>query len=98
MRYAMMLGCLLALCGCIPPSIPVDVGGSKADGTIVMGTSVSSIGTVDWSGAAAVARERCRAWGYSRAEAFSGVMQQCTWMGAYGCNQYNVSRTYQCIE
>ena len=98
MRVAGLLLCVAMLYGCGKLVRPVDVGGSKADGTVVMGVSIGGFDKIDWSSADGMALRRCKAWGYSKAEAFTGSQTQCTYMGTYGCLQSDVTRSYQCIE
>ena len=92
--------------GCVPMSevTPYDIGGSKADGTVVVGANVRATDEIDWQGAEALALERCGAWGYSGAEAFTGVRERCMQMGTPSlfnpdpCLQKEITRTYQCID
>ena len=100
-NLALWTVCVAILSGCAGGAVsPVSVGGSKADGTIVMGASVGGFSHVDWSGAEAEASKKCQAWGYSSAESFSGagVSTRCAVQGVWGCAQYEATRTYQCIE
>ena len=86
--------------GCVGTTqVPFDLAGSKADGTIVMGVNVSEFDEVDWESAAGTALERCRAWGFSSVKAFSGVRERCIVTGGWsGCEQKEISRTYQCLD
>ena len=98
MRVAGLLLCVVMLYGCGKSVRPFDVGGSKADGTVIMGASIGGFDKIDWSGADDIALTRCKAWGYSEVEAFTGTQTQCTYMGAYGCVQSDVTRSFQCID
>ena len=95
-----LVGVASLLFGCAGTTqIPFDLGGSKADGTVVMGVNVGEFDEVDWGSAAGTALERCRAWGYSNAEAFSGVRERCINPGGWtGCAKKEISRTYQCLD
>ena len=74
-----------------------DIAGSKADGTVVMGANIAAFGKVSWEGSYKTAKRRCKSWGYSSAEAFTGVRQKCISFSSYGCNRWELSRTYQCV-
>ena len=90
---------VLGLTGCGPPVKPFDIGGSKADGTVVMGATIDLFsGPVSWESAHGDALRRCQAWGYSRVEPFSGVRTRCIQHGMYGCDREEITRTYQCID
>ena len=97
-----ILGILGAVCvvyGCSTTHVPFDIGGSKADGTVVMGVTVSEFDEVDWEGANHTALERCRAWGFVGARAFSGVRERCVVAGGWsGCARKELFRTYQCLD
>ena len=90
----------IALSGCGVMKAPLDLGGSKGDGTVILGVNVDEFDRVNWDGAQAKATKRCKAWGYSDAEAFEGIRERCIEpFGWYsGCARKEVSRTYQCID
>jgi hypothetical protein len=80
---------------------PVPVSGSKADGTVEMAVDYAygEQVTVDWIGATASAQQRCKAWGYSKAEPFGGQRDVCHSRNGYGwCLQGTVTYTYQCTN
>ena len=92
---------LVALTGCQKTMIaPFDIGGSKADGTVIIGGTPTEFEEVDWNGADELAVKRCAAWGYSNAEGFAGIREQCTRYGGVlsSCAQREVTRTYQCLD
>ena len=96
--FLVMMG-VLSGCGTTQkPQEPMDIGGSKADGTVVMGANVGKSGTVNWERADTTALMRCRAWGYADAEPFSGVRERCIRDGWSGCAKMELSRTYQCLD
>lgn len=44
-----------------------------------------------------LATSRCQTWGYTGAEAFGGVTQQCNMSdGMGGCNRWMVTKEFQC--
>ena len=99
LRILGILGVAGTMLGCGTTHIPFDIGGSKADGTVVMGVTVSELDQVDWDGANHMALERCRAWGFTGARAFSGVRERCVAGGGLsGCARKEISRAYQCLD
>lgn len=86
--------------GCATVKVPVPTGGSKSDGTIELSYQVGGFEkpVVDWNQALITATEKCRAWGYSSAEAFGGTKSQCQATNEYGCIQWFVTATYQCTD
>ena len=101
MKQIALLTFAVALAGCVgPPVIPFDVGGSKADGTVIMGATTGALftGEVQWESSEGVALKRCEAWGYSKVEAFSGIRTKCLQRGTYTCLEEEHTRTYQCID
>jgi len=92
---------LTALAGCEVDKTPVPTDGSKADGSVVLSYQVGAyeIPKVDWSAAQSSAVQRCRAWGYSSANAFDGDARRCESSDIYGsCTMTTISRTYQCLN
>ncbi len=90
---------LLASLSCATVKVPEPIGGSRADGTVQLAYEYGGFESpqVDWETANQIATERCRAWGYSDAESFGGGVSQCTASGEWGCIQFFVTITYQCI-
>ena len=84
------------------------VGGSKADGTVILGIDVPAIvgvreTTVEWDPAQANSEtdRRCRNWGYSGAEAFRGklpVQKTCYAQGISPCWSKSYRINYQCLD
>lgn len=89
----------LLLGGCAVQKEWVPIGGSRADGTVKLAYEYGAltVPTVDNARALQLAKQRCAAWGYTNAEPFEGVVQNCTNRDRYGCNAYRVTATYQCI-
>lgn len=89
------------LAGCEVEKTPVPTDGSKADGSVVLSYQVGpyEIPKVDWTAAQTNAVQRCRAWGYSSADAFDGNVRRCEASDIYGsCTMTTISRTYQCLN
>jgi hypothetical protein len=90
---------LLASLGCATVKVPQPTSGSRADGTVQLAYEYGQFERpqVDWETANQIATDRCRAWGYSGAEAFGGGFEECTAANQYGCVRIFVTITYQCI-
>ena len=102
----------LGISGCsTAPVIPIDTGGSRADGIVVMVAPVGPFDiaetmSVDWEVGQLDALRVCRLWGYSGVEAFSGITVECleTSCVSYGyssscsCSREQVTRNYQCFD
>ncbi|MFP1644901.1 YecR family lipoprotein [Pontitalea aquivivens] len=85
----------LMLAGCEVPKDALPIGGSRADGTVVLGYTLHEmeIARVDWVAAQKNADKRCQAWGYRRADAFEGEARSYA-----GPSIFQVSKTYQCVN
>lgn len=99
---ALVVGVLAA---CVPPPIiPTSTSGSRADGIVEMTYTYAENAPriVDWATATAEAERRCNAWGYSRAEAFSGEKRTCEVYGegafATVCLRGTATRNFQCLQ
>ena len=97
--------CVLALvalvtAGCETVKVPTSFGGSRADGTVVMGYEYGAfeIPKVDHDATYSEALRICRNWDYQRAESFGGAMRECVSYSQYGCNRWTVTFQYQCIN
>jgi hypothetical protein len=88
----------LALASCATEEVPVAIGGNRAGGTVDMSYEYGAFERpqVDWNIAQQSALQRCKAWGYTNAEAFGGAINQCVAANAYGCLRERVTMTYQC--
>ena len=100
MKSMMIAACAatVALSGCAVQKTLTPIGGSRSDGIVRMAFTVGMFEkpVVNGAQAAATARQRCAAWGYSDAEPFGGQTTQCI-NGTYqGCNQWQVTVEYQC--
>lgn len=88
----------LSLSGCAVQKQLVPTGGSRSDGTVELSFTHTKFEKPQVDGAQGLraASERCAAWGYQGAEAFGGHKQICQSQDMYGCNQWLVTKQYQC--
>ena len=86
------------LIGCATPKAWIPYSGSKSDGVVKLAFDYGGFEkpVIPEGQAAQVATERCRAWGYTGAEPFGGVLQQCIAWNQYGCIRYRVLTEFQC--
>ena len=70
---------LLAIAACATQKELVPIGGSRADGTVSLAFEYGIFESpqANMPAAAAAATDRCKAWGYTGAEAFGGEMRKC---------------------
>ena len=97
MTALIVAGSLLA--GCATTKTLQPISGSRADGTVVLAYEygVFEQPQPQWDLALVTARERCRAWGYNKAQPFGGGQKQCVAVDGYGsCMRWIVKVTYQC--
>lgn len=96
-----ILGSLAMVCslGCAVQKQWVPVGGSRSDGTVKLSYEYGMFENPQLSAQQGLeaAAARCKAWGYSNADAFGGVQRNCTSRDQYGsCTYWIVSAEYQC--
>src|SRR5262245_13517611 len=99
MRFIGVAALLAMLAGCAVVKVPVPVGGSRADGNIVMGYTYGLFEKPQVDGQRTVqeAANRCAAWGYTGAQAFGTYSNNCiAWDGQGACWQWRVTIPYQC--
>lgn len=99
-RSILSLSGVLLVVACATRTVtPMPTSGSKADGTVTLSYERGLFDSivVDNDGAEVQAKERCKAWGYSDAEKFSGWQNQCVQYGSYGCMREIIHINYQCI-
>ena len=99
-RSVLALALIVTLPACVVQKTLIPTGGSRSDGTVELSYDVRLFETprVDFNQGAAAAAQRCRAWGYSDAEAFGGQKTQCHQYNGYGsCINGTVTVAYQCI-
>ncbi len=84
--------------GCATTATYQAVGGSRADGVVRLAFEYGMFENprVDENAALTTARERCRVWGYTDAEAFGAATTQCAAYNGYGCARTMVTKEYQC--
>ena len=74
-------------------------GGSRADATVRLSYEYGAFEKPQTNEMEALnlATSRCKTWGYTGAEAFGGVTQQCNMPGGMGgCQRWIVTKEYQC--
>lgn len=99
----LIIVCLAFLDGCRTKIniVPTAVDGSRADGTVTLAYEYGLFEdpVVDWDDAQKIAKKRCNAWDYKRAEPFGGVQSICVVRNGYGnCMRQQVKNVYQCLE
>ena len=99
-RIATIISVLFITSGCAVTKVPQPTSGSRSDGTVEMSYQYGQYQNpqVNWQKAKIKAVERCKAWGYSGAEAFGGAMEDCQSTDMYGsCTRATVTKEYQCV-
>lgn len=89
----------LVLLGCATRKDWTATGGSRSDGVIRLSYELGEFEKPQLSEQQAInlARQRCKAWGYSGTEAFGGLTRQCSQSGGFsGCTLWMVTKEYQC--
>lgn len=89
----------LALSGCQTTKSWSATGGSRADATVRLSYEYGAFEVPQTNDAEALnlATARCKTWGYTGAEPFGGVTQQCNMPGGMGgCNRWLVTKEFQC--
>lgn len=89
---------LVNITGCATTKTLQATGGSRADGTVKMAYEYGQFEKPQpkWNQAKQSAQQRCKAWGYTRAEKFGGGLSKCVSRNGYGCVKHRVTVTYQC--
>jgi hypothetical protein len=84
--------------GCAVPMKMVPTGGSRADGTVKLSYDYGAFQVPKLDPAQGVqdATGRCKAWGYTGAEAFGGSTTTCINSSMGGCNMYRATVEFQC--
>lgn len=91
--------CIGVLIGCATPKEWIPYSGSKSDGVVKLAYEfgIFESPVIEEGQAQRVASQRCRAWGYSAAEPFGGVVRQCLATNQQGgCIRVRVSADFQC--
>ena len=93
------LSAAVVLAGCATAKNWSATGGSRADATVKLSYEYGAFEKPQTNEMEALnlAISRCKTWGYTGAEAFGGVTQQCNAPGGMGgCNRWLVTKEYQC--
>lgn len=99
MRNFIILAALLTITtGCATQKQWAATGGSRSDGVVRLSYEYGPFESpqVDEAAGLALAKQRCAVWGYTGAEAFGGVTQQCNAWTTSGCMGFLVTKEYQC--
>lgn len=89
---------IVFLSGCATPKQWEATGGSKTDGVVQISYQQGQFenGQSDAAQGLTVATERCKVWGYKRAEQSGAEKSVCGTMGQYNCLQTTVTQDYLC--
>jgi hypothetical protein len=89
---------LLALTGCVSTKQWTSTGGDKETGVVRVSYQYAEFHQSDVSDGQAMvlAKNRCEAWGYKRAEPVAGLVRECSNMEAGNCDLWTVTREFQC--
>ena len=96
---AAAMAAAMVVVGCTVQKELVPVGGSRADGTVMMSYEVGVYekAQVDYAAGQAAARQTCAGWGYSGAEPFGGRTERCIAVNGFGdCRRWRVNVPFQC--
>ena len=87
------------LSGCTSMKTMEATGGSLADGIIELSytRTPSETSLFDEQDALKTASKRCKAWGFKKADAFSGEQTRCQDKMGSRCDVYSVTKKYQCV-
>ncbi len=89
----------LMLAGCASTKTWSATGGSRADATVKLSYEYGPFEKPQTNDTEALnlAISRCKTWGYTGAEAFGGITQQCNMPGGMGgCARFMVTKEFQC--
>lgn len=98
-----LFAAVVAIAGCGTVSTTTKTwtatGGSRGDGTVELTYWHGLWENVNISVTAGIpiAAQRCKAWGYETAEPFGSSVRKCNQAGQYGCIEYIVTATFQCL-
>jgi outer membrane lipoprotein SlyB len=97
--FALATVVILTLSGCATTKSWSATGGSRADATVRLSYEYGAYENPQTNETEAInlATARCKTWGYTGAEAFGGVTQQCNMPGGMGgCQRFLVTKEFQC--
>jgi hypothetical protein len=98
-KTALLLAVTSICAGCAADVYLTPSGGSRSAGTITMTTELGALRDpkFHFDDALQQAAQKCKAWGYSGAEAFGSVARRCVDTDPnMGCVTYRYSVEYQC--
>jgi len=98
MKKLFALSLLFMASACVTQKEWSPIGGSRADGVVVLSYSHGNmeIPNVAEDQAVTMAGNSCKSWGYTGAKPFGGETKRCTAPTFGGCNYWQVERQYQC--
>lgn len=100
MRKSPLLLLAVLLASCATTKDWSAVGGSRADATVRLGYRYGMMekASVDAAQGVRLATDKCKAWGYERAEPFGSQLRSCAIpMGLNGCSEWQVIAEFQCV-
>lgn len=96
-KLAIAAAVMLTVAGCASAKMWQATGGSRADGVVRLSYQYSLLQQPQLADdGLQLAVERCKVWGYTGAEAFGGVTEQCNNFGGGNCNSWLVTKEFQC--
>ncbi len=98
MRTLILLSLFSMLASCVTQKEWQPMGGSRADGIVVLSYSHNNfeMPEVNEAQASGMAALRCKAWGYTGATPFGTDTKRCTSPTYGGCQLWQIDRQYQC--
>jgi hypothetical protein len=90
----------LQMAGCATSEHWAVSGGDKESGLVRVSYEYPEFQepTVAEGQAARLALNRCEGWGYDEAQPIAGQLRQCSNMSGTNCDQWRVTREYQCTR
>lgn len=87
---------VMAISGCtMRKASPYAISGSRADGNVLMGYDAGLFITPPSTHSMrSIAHQKCKAWGYSNAQAFGGQRKNCK---DRECYNYQAEVSFQCL-
>lgn len=102
-RLFTTISVLFLFTGCSVTKVPTATDGSKSDGTLSYSYNYTAWPftsyDAQWEDIEVEAKKKCRNWGYSDVESFGGTKKECARRAPAGnCNEWRITKKYQCIE
>jgi YecR-like lipoprotein len=97
-RAEVLIGAFLVLTGCSTPVVPTTIGGSRADGIVILAGNYGlwKKADIQWDEARSSARQTCIGWGYSDARPFDSYRERCSADTPVGCANTEIALRFQC--